>query len=369
MLPVKRAGVTLVELLVVIAIIGLLSAIIFPAVQSARESSRRMSCLDNLRRIGKGAQAHLNAQQTFPSAGWGVQNVPDPDAGYGRDQPGSWAYNLLAYMELKNIRDKGMGMPATDMSVAVRDHVIIATRPELGHPVPGLTCPSRGGPTLIPHNRFAPGYLGNRRFDYAAARKPTFIAAIDYAGCGGNSDSAGSGSTPAFAGNLTKAPAADQPPSWWLTQPGFPAKSAGANAASGVIAVGGAVREGHVLDGFSLTYLAGERSTNPAIYAPATHSAPGLSCNSDRGWVSGYGNNTIRWTGPAAAVSDAAFLPRRDAVVPEGCSKNFGSVHTNGFGMVFCDGQTRWINYAIDWNVHRALGSRADSDIVDEGKL
>jgi len=66
----QRRGFTLVELLVVIAIIAVLIGLLLPAVQSARESARRASCGNNLKQIGTATQTHLQAWQTFPSAGW-----------------------------------------------------------------------------------------------------------------------------------------------------------------------------------------------------------------------------------------------------------------------------------------------------------
>ena len=68
-LPEGRVGVTLVELLVVIAIIGMLVAMLLPAVQSARESSRRVTCMNNLKQIGLALNAYHNSNQVFPP-GW-----------------------------------------------------------------------------------------------------------------------------------------------------------------------------------------------------------------------------------------------------------------------------------------------------------
>jgi prepilin-type N-terminal cleavage/methylation domain-containing protein len=97
-----RRGFTLVELLVVIAIIGVLVALLLPAVQSARESSRRTACVNNLRQIALANHAFTNVQQYFPPGQLGL--VPHTDStttnnrATGHQLLGPLAY-LLPYVE------------------------------------------------------------------------------------------------------------------------------------------------------------------------------------------------------------------------------------------------------------------------------
>ena len=65
----RSAGFTLVELLVVIAIIGVLVALLLPAVQSAREAARRTQCVNNIKQMMLGMQNHESAKKAFPSGG------------------------------------------------------------------------------------------------------------------------------------------------------------------------------------------------------------------------------------------------------------------------------------------------------------
>jgi prepilin-type N-terminal cleavage/methylation domain-containing protein len=103
-------GFTLVELLVVIAIIGVLTALLLPAVQAARESTRRTQCTNNVRQMAEGFLNHESAHGHFPTGGWGYEYVGEPDAGFGSHQPGSWAYNLLAFFEQPVLRQVGAGI-------------------------------------------------------------------------------------------------------------------------------------------------------------------------------------------------------------------------------------------------------------------
>ena len=99
----RRTAFTLVELLVVIAIIGILVALLLPAVQAARESARRTQCTNNLKQMALASHMHIDVAGSFPHGGWGFQCVGLPDKGLGIKQPGGWMYSLLQFIEGRNV--------------------------------------------------------------------------------------------------------------------------------------------------------------------------------------------------------------------------------------------------------------------------
>jgi prepilin-type N-terminal cleavage/methylation domain-containing protein len=93
----RKRGFTLVELLVVIAIIGILIALLLPAVQAAREAARRTQCTNNLKQIALGALTHYDSLGYFPGGG---SDGPSKDCCNADNRDGwSWAYYLTPYME------------------------------------------------------------------------------------------------------------------------------------------------------------------------------------------------------------------------------------------------------------------------------
>jgi prepilin-type N-terminal cleavage/methylation domain-containing protein/prepilin-type processing-associated H-X9-DG protein len=118
-----KSGFTLVELLVAIAIIGLLVALLLPAVQAARESSRRLQCQNNLKQIGVAIQAHHDAKKQFPMG----RNRFDQFAV-------SWSFYLLPHIEETTIYN------SHDPQLRVFDD---ANNQAMRTPIEIYACPSR----------------------------------------------------------------------------------------------------------------------------------------------------------------------------------------------------------------------------------
>jgi len=96
----RITGFTLVELLVVIAIVGALLAILLPAVQAAREASRRTSCLNNLHQVGVGLTSYESAKQRWP-AGKKWSGPPTKPTSFEM----AWSSFLLGYIEEQSLND------------------------------------------------------------------------------------------------------------------------------------------------------------------------------------------------------------------------------------------------------------------------
>ena len=163
MIPRRRTlrGFTLVELLVVIAIIGILVALLLPAIQAAREAARRSQCLNNLKQIGIGLQNYHNTHDTFPT-GWQVRGVPDGFYANANTK-------LLPYLEEASLNN------IYDQKEAWYDQ-----GPDVGSMVIALfNCPSTSEPNPFQHPVLK-SILGNSR--------NSIFGMTDYAYCKGATD-------------------------------------------------------------------------------------------------------------------------------------------------------------------------------------
>jgi type II secretory pathway pseudopilin PulG len=133
----NRAGAfTIVELLVVIAVIGLLVALLLPAVQQAREAARRSSCLNNMKQIGLAIAQYELSKKTYPPSNtddiWNWDMFPT-------ERNHSWASVIMPYIEESALKDK------INFSISSLDPAIQSAA---GTIVPIYRCPSYTGPAL-----------------------------------------------------------------------------------------------------------------------------------------------------------------------------------------------------------------------------
>jgi len=159
----NRRGFTLVELLVVIAIIGVLVALLLPAVQSAREAARRMSCSNNMKQLALAQHEYHDSFKTFPPKSVGPIQCFDL----------SWVVHTLPFIEQNAIHDKMMtellAMPR--FSMWLDDAFFGDLKTGTAIEIPSLLCPSgpRANKQIPLFNRFSqPTQLPFGRLSYKA---------------------------------------------------------------------------------------------------------------------------------------------------------------------------------------------------------
>jgi prepilin-type N-terminal cleavage/methylation domain-containing protein/prepilin-type processing-associated H-X9-DG protein len=324
----KSGGFTLVELLVVITIIGILIALLLPAVQAAREAARRMQCGNNLKQLALGCLCHENAQQIFPTSGWGSYWAGDPDQGFNKNQPGSWMMTVLPYIEQEGLFKMAAGQAGWPIPAA---KIALMAKMQ-GIPVPALFCPSRRKPLAIANT-------GSATLTCRGGLTPPFIGVNDYVANSGSTTDLG---LPAVTGTYST-----------VTDSQFVSVTPKAN---GVSYARSEVRASQVSDGLSSTYLIGEKYLNPDAYSGTS---PLISnANSDHdGALNGYCSDVCRFT-------NRIYPPMQDTP-GHAAVQTFGSAHPSGCNMAMCDGSVHSISYDILPTIHEALGSRNGNEMVD----
>jgi prepilin-type N-terminal cleavage/methylation domain-containing protein len=335
--PKRRTGFTLVELLVVIAIIGILIALLLPAVQAAREAGRRLQCSNNLKQLAMAAQSHLSAIGRLPTGGWGSTWVGDPDRGAGRNQPGGWIFNLLPYMEQKSTYM--MQAHKTGAARAAAAAAMIQT------PLYVMNCPSRRASILVPPGHTIPEQAQPRIGEGGdqTSNKVDTVARGDYAANGGtvfldpNNEFPNHGpETHAYANS----------PQGMATFAKF------ADNCTGAIFCGSLIRANDISDGLSHTLLISEK------YLNRSHYYDGLDAGDNENVYIGDNEDIIRW---------ALANPHRDHANPgnsydatHDATLDFGSAHPTTFNCNMCDGSVQTNEFDIDIAVFKQQCARDD---------
>jgi prepilin-type N-terminal cleavage/methylation domain-containing protein/prepilin-type processing-associated H-X9-DG protein len=355
-------GFTLVELLVVIAIIGILVALLLPAIQAAREAARRAQCVNNLKNIGLACQNHVDTYEVLPTGGAGYGDRLECYAQNGRpfgpDKQGmSWSYQLLPYLEEGAVR------------------ALVTTEQVQSTPIPLFNCPSRRGPTLYNNPaQFGDGYL----VDYAAAQPCTRATnlsdetrtwdavrdALNYTRVHGAFWNVFVGGYPDVAdnaiydGTIVRAR--------WRINGGHNQANCGPDPAPGSFAINVAspVKLAQIADGTSKTLLVSEKYVSSDNYT-------GGGGSDDRGWLDGYDPDTMRSTcthplpdsQKNSVTHDPANGDPREQTYP------FGSAHSSGINAVFVDGSVRSVGYDVDMYIFNSLGTRGGTAVGETTRM
>jgi prepilin-type N-terminal cleavage/methylation domain-containing protein/prepilin-type processing-associated H-X9-DG protein len=330
-----RPGFTLVELLVVITIIGILIALLLPAVQSAREAARRGQCQNNLKQLALALHNYHGSYQIFPpSSNW---NGISPQSGNTANLSPNWVVAILPFLEQQALFNRFVfTKPGTQTPVYITDPLNAVAR---GTQLPVMLCPSDRYNAKPFNGSSAPGRgtssMGDgwARGNYAAN------------GGGGLMNSGGSG---LYYG-------AD--PSTWRT----------ANAC-GVMGANMSLSMEGIKDGSSNTLLLAEIRAGITSYDSRGVWAMSGACPSAL-WAHGtYGDdNGPDSNQPKAddclacgdiknAVGGSAALAKMGMACSEdngpSCWPNWQqtarSMHSGGVNAALADGSVRWINDYVD---------------------
>lgn len=332
----RRYAFTLVELLVVIAIIGVLIALLLPAVQAAREAARRNQCKNNLKQLALACLNHEGTQRHMPTSGWGWRWQGDSNRGYGKDQPGGWTFNILAYIEQPAVRDLVRGISQSDRTAYEAAMLRIVQTP-----LDIYSCPSRREPRLYPfRNSYqGPTLAANLRSCRAGSCE---VFRGDYAGNAGNANQKPSGDGLVGPVDIGEADTFNK----WVT-----------DTQNGITFQRSMVRMAQITDGTTKTALIGEKYMSPKDYET------GLSDLDDQNNFVGHDVDNIRYTGRRVNSTTAeAFLPNQDSDLVEVNLDRpfFGSPHAGAMNMAFCDGSVQSIQYDVDKRVFFFYGGRDD---------
>lgn len=382
----NRKGFTLVEILVVIAIIGILMSLLFPAIQQAREAARVTECNNNIKQLSLGALHAEAVDQTFPGGGWGRKWIGDPDNSLGYQQPGSWYYSILPYVEMNILymapRDDQYPENPQDKHYKGVNRLVKSL-------VPVFYCPSRRKTNVYasrPYNGYNYDYSGIggnytdpnniitlQKGDYAANAGSCKMNAITKYSYTGDMNKVGILGGDGFSKNDIAQFRANS--NW--KQP-----LACNRIQTGVIFRHSNISAKDITDGYSNTYLLGEKFMEIEMYDALPANAPqgyeelsiycGANIDNLRSTYGGsYGNENASEHNDGVDqfdIDDSRCTPLHDArhqavednLMGGGARNSFGSTHAEFFGMAMCDGSVQRISYNIDPEVHHCKGDRAD---------
>ena len=340
----SRGGFTLIELLVVISIIGILIALLLPAVQQAREAARRMQCTNNLKQIGVALHNYESSFGTFPPGYVSAVNPTilnacnqDAEKGSSVDLGSGWAWGsmILPQLEQKPLYDS----INFSLSVAFHDNDTCSTTL-----LNVYLCPSDGdAPPLVPVLADPPDPANPGTF--SGSNIVDTVSRGNYVGMWGVGEiCAQSGANNVPNNNNTNNPM---------------------GRAAGLFYRNSRTKIADVTDGTSQTIAIGERSHNLSYVTWTARSINGWLGKTSllEGGTDQFNPSPEEcWTqvlGPAGLVDGSRTINN-----PEAHVEDYWSYHPGGANFLFADGSVHFLKNGISPFVYRALATRNGREVV-----
>ncbi|MDG3008326.1 DUF1559 family PulG-like putative transporter [Paludisphaera mucosa] len=332
--PGLRRAFTLVELLVVIAIIAVLTALLLPAVQAAREAARRMQCSNNLKQLGLAMHNYENSNQCFPSAGSTAANSVYAFSMQAR---------LLPHLEqaaLQGLVDFNQPVLQVGSPLSIHPASMTAARTIVGT----FLCPSDGQSPrysgYVGSDVVGANYVANFGTGLQTYYDPAFVSDGVFwmpHQCRLAELTDGTSNTIAMSECLLGVGTDRTGPASSISRP----YRFAANASTG----------------------RSRTLASPGGVSPTLTDADALSATS---WRADRGSPWI-W-GQASATLFNAYLPP-NAVVPDTFSHNRGwfaarSNHPGGVNALFCDGHVQFVNDSVNLATWRGLATRSGGEVL-----
>ena len=323
-----RLGFTLVELLVVIAIIGVLVALLLPAVQAAREAARRMKCSNNLKQYGVGLHNYHDTYTVFPINATGTNGSAIPRL--------TWQVRILPFMEQQAIFN------GVDFNIDQRRLPLVGGGQILwGVSPPYTRCPSDPFPTIQPGPR----------------------AQCNYGGSLGSQNVDGVTKTRCHPFTVFEQPMAGGNPRFGEMNPIDKRRVSGMFAFSAVV-----LRMADVTDGTSNTLMVGEV-------------LPSCQWNNDNQagtWINSWGNLFSIGGGVSTITPINEMTPclQSNRITDPNCTPasgetmqyayGFKSRHPGGVQFTMADGSVRFVTQNINHTMYQFLGGRDEGSPLSD---